>query len=140
MLVPNTVDYHLFKRMREWPMANIVQQDGYSYCFFFGLGNYLAFVAQGFNGQAHQVHSTKGMVKTGMQCSGINEVRHAQLLNIAQALKIGMFYQVENQVGRYADEPVNRVVNYLLFIQSSFSVCKNAIQRYNARRTIVNFC
>jgi len=35
-----------------------------------------------------------------------------------------MFDQVEHQVGRYADEPVNRVVYDLLFIQ-----WRNAVQK-----------
>ena len=46
-------------------------------------------------------------------------MRHPQLLNVAQALKVWVVYQVINQFGWYADEPVNRVVDDFPFIQSS---------------------
>jgi len=74
------------------------------------------------------------MVKTGMQCAGIYQMRHSQLLNITQTLKIGMFYQVENQVRRDADKPIYRVIYYFLFVQSS---CKDAkVLNYDKTSTL----
>jgi len=64
------------------------------------------------------------MVKTGMQRAGVNQVRHAQLFDIAQTLKVRMLNKVKYQLGRDTDEPVNRVVNDLLFIQCWFYATK----------------
>ena len=51
-------------------------------------------------------------------------MRHPQLFNIAQALKIGVCYQIKNQLGWYGNKPVNRVVYYFLFIQSGYKYAK----------------
>ena len=64
------------------------------------------------------MHGTQRMVKTRMQRTGINQVGHAQLLNIPQPLKVRMLNKVEHQFRRDADKAVNRVVYNLLFIQS----------------------
>lgn len=57
------------------------------------------------------------MVESGMQRAGIHQVRHTQLLDITQALKVRMLNQIEHQFGRYTYKSVNRVVYYFLFIQ-----------------------
>ena len=77
----------------------------------------MALAAQGFNGKFHQVHGTQGMVKTRMQSTRVNQVCHPQLFNIAQPLKVRMFYQIKYQFGWNGNKPVYRVVYNLLFIQ-----------------------
>jgi hypothetical protein len=57
------------------------------------------------------------MLKPGVVCTGINQVRHAQLLDMPQSLKVGVRYNIEDQLAFDADETVNRIVNDLLFIQ-----------------------
>ena len=99
-------------------MANIMQQNSDDNRLLFYFRNLVPFIAQCFNGHTHQVHSAQRVMKTGMQRAGINQVRHAQLFNVSQPLKIWVLYQVENQVGGDADEAVNRVVYYFLFVQS----------------------
>ena len=68
------------------------------------------------------MHCAQGMMKTGMQRAGINQMRHPHLLNIAQPLKIGMFNKVEYQFRWDADKTVNRVVDYFLFIQFGYKL------------------
>jgi len=48
---------------------------------FFG-AYMMPLIAEGFYGCTHQVHGTKRMMKTGVQRTGINKVRHPQLLNV----------------------------------------------------------
>ena len=99
-------------------MANIMQQNSDDNRLLFYFRNLVPFIAQRFDGHTHQVHSAQCMVKTGMQRAGVNQVCHAQLFDVSQPLKIWVLYQVENQVGGDADEAVNRVVYYFLFIQN----------------------
>ncbi len=68
-------------------------------------------------------------MKTGMQSAGIYEMRHAQLFDITQALKVWMGYKVKYQFGRDTDKTVYRVVYYFLFIQCCLYKCKNVKQR-----------
>lgn len=81
----------------------------------------MPFIAKGFNSRAHEVHGTQGMMKAGMQCAGINQVRHAQLFNVTKPLKTGVFNQIVHQFRRDGDKSVNRVVNDLLFIQWAYN-------------------
>ena len=43
---------------------------------------------------------------------------HAQLFDISEPLEIRVLNEVEHQVGRNTDKPIDRVVYDLLFIQS----------------------
>ena len=103
--------------MREWAMADIVQQDGYGNRFLLFGADIVALALQGFNSEAHQVHGTQSMVKACVQGTWINQVRHAQLFDVAQPLKIRMLHQVEYQFGWDADKTVNRIVDNFLFVQ-----------------------
>jgi len=80
----------------------------------------MALVSEGFKRCIHQVHGAQSVMKTGVQCSGIYQVGHAQLFNITQPLKVWMGYKVKDQFGWDTDKTVNRVVNYFLFIQCRF--------------------
>ena len=83
------------------------------------------------------MHGTQGMMKTGMQSAGINQVRHAQLFDVTQPLEIRMLDKIENQVWRDTYKAVNRVVNYFLLIQ--IVSLMNAPQRYNTVVYLLNF-
>ena len=84
----------------------------------------MVFVAQRFDSHSHQVHGAERVMKTGMQRAGIYQVRHAQLLNVPQPLKIGMFNKIEYQLRRDTDKAVNRIVNYFLFVQYGYKNVK----------------
>ena len=64
------------------------------------------------------------MVKACVQRTGINQVSHAQLLDVPKALKIRMRYQVEYQFRRNTDKTVNGVVYNFLFIQFIYNDTK----------------
>jgi len=64
-------------------------------------------------------------------------MRHAHLLDVTQALKVGVLYQVKYKTGWDGYESINGIVNYFLFIQSLFTLLrgvalpqKNTLQRY----------
>jgi hypothetical protein len=52
-----------------------------------------------------------------MRGTGVNIIRKAQLPDPSQALKIGMFYDVEQALEGDVDEPVYRVIDDLFFIR-----------------------
>ena len=82
ILMMNALHNGLLQRVRKWPMADVMQQDGYGYGLFLGFCDHLSLVSQGFHRHIHQVHGAEGMMKTGMQSAGINQVRHAQLFDV----------------------------------------------------------
>ena len=55
------------------------------------------------------------MMKTRVQCAGIDVVREAHLLDAPLSLKIRMLYQLEQQSVGNADKTVHRVVENLGF-------------------------
>ena len=61
------------------------------------------------------VHGTQGMLKTGVNGSGIYRVGESQLTDSAKPLKIAVFDQVENQIVRDGNKSINGVVKYLPF-------------------------
>lgn len=63
------------------------------------------------------MHGSDGVLKSGVQGPRINQMRETHLLDIAQPLKITVFYQVKNQVGWNGHKAINGIVNYFLFIQ-----------------------
>ena len=54
------------------------------------------------------------MVKTCVQGSGINKIRQPQLLDPAQALKVGVLKQLEHQFIRHRNETVNGIIEDLM--------------------------
>ena len=73
-----------------WPMANIMQQDGYIYSLFFFLSNDQTFSSEGFYCHSHQMHRPDSMVKPCMNSPRINKVCHPHLLYISKPLKVGV--------------------------------------------------
>jgi len=59
------------------------------------------------------VHGSQGMVKSRMVCPGINQVAESHLRYPAQALKVRMGNQVENQVVGNPYKSVNWIIKYL---------------------------
>ena len=70
------------------------------------------------------MHGPQGVMKAGMQRAGVYQVRHAQLFDIAQPLKIRVLYQIEYQLRGDTDESVYRIVYDLLFVQFKFCGAK----------------
>ena len=77
----------------------------------------MTFESQGFHGQTPEVKSTQGMMEAGMQSPGVHKVGEPELLDAAQTLKKWMFDEVKNQVIRYSDETINRVIENLTLIR-----------------------
>ena len=71
---------------------------------------------QQLNGASHQVHGAKAMCKSRVVGSRIHQIGHADLLDAPKSLEIRMFYDVEMQFIRDADEAVNGVVEDFLFV------------------------
>ena len=62
------------------------------------------------------MHGSDGMLKTGVQCTGIDEMCETKLFDPPQPLKVRVLDKVEYQVRRNCDKSVNRIVYYLSFI------------------------
>jgi hypothetical protein len=56
------------------------------------------------------------MVKTRMLCAWINQITQPKLLNVAQALKIGVLDDIIDQLASNGDEAINRIVDDFLFV------------------------
>ena len=95
----------------------------------------MPFATQSFDGQAHQVHGAKSVMKPCVQSAGIDQMRHSQLLDIAQPLEIRVLNKVEYQLGGDTDKTINRVVNYFLFVQ--LKICSAKMSNYS-NKVIVN--
>jgi len=64
------------------------------------------------------VHGTQGMVKPGVQRTGVDKMCHSELFDVPQPLKIGMGNQVKDQLRGYINESVDRIIYDFLFVQS----------------------
>jgi hypothetical protein len=62
------------------------------------------------------MHSTNGMMKPGMNGSGIHQIGEPQLTNAAQPLEIRVFHEVKYQLMLNGDKSVYRVVDDFSFI------------------------
>lgn len=62
------------------------------------------------------MHGTNGVLKPGMCGAGIYKAGKSQLSYPTESLNIGMFKQVKNEVGRYDDESVYRIIDDFTFI------------------------
>ena len=58
------------------------------------------------------------MMKTGMYGTGVNIIAQCQLLYPAQALKIGVLYNIKNQFVWYGNKTVYRVVKYFALVHT----------------------
>lgn len=64
------------------------------------------------------------MLKAGVKGSGIYQMRHADLLDVTKALKVGVLYQVEYKTGWDGYKSINGIVYNLLLIQSLLYAAK----------------
>ncbi len=80
-------DQTVFQRVGEWPMANIMKQNGNGNGLSFLVGDFMAFGPDYLNGLSHKVHGTYGMLKSGVVGAWINKMGHTQLSDSAQTLK-----------------------------------------------------
>ena len=55
------------------------------------------------------------MVKTGVVCPRINQIRHSHLGNTAQSLEVRMGYDIKDPLTRYSNKTVNWIVKYFEF-------------------------
>ena len=62
------------------------------------------------------MHCTQGMMKSGMQCSGVYQIGQAELFYSSQALKIRVLYYFEYELVWDSNKSKDRVVEYLVLI------------------------
>ncbi len=77
----------------------------------------MSFSPQHLYSQLHQVHRAQCMVEPGMQSSRIDQVCHAQLLDIPKSLEIWMGDQIKYNGRRNTDKAIYRIIYYFLFVQ-----------------------
>ena len=77
-------------------MAYVVQQNGQGSPFVFFIGDGYPLVAKVIQGNAYKVHGTQGMVKTGVVCPGVNQLRQTHLFNPPEPLETGMVDDVKD--------------------------------------------
>ena len=63
------------------------------------------------------------MMKSSVLCSRVDQVAKPQLLNVTQSLEEGVLNQIMDQFMLNRDEPIHRVVNDFLFVQSIGEDC-----------------
>ena len=99
-------------------MTDIMQKDWPAYWLVFpGLEISIPLILQCIECSAHEIHSSKRMVKTCMKCARINQVGKPKLLYSSKTLKITMLDDVKNEIVGYIDESVNRIIKNFLFVQ-----------------------
>ena len=67
------------------------------------------------------MHSANGVLKAVVVCTGIHQVRQAQLRNAAQALEKWMVNEFENERVANGDEAVHRIID-------DFSFCDQSVE------------
>ena len=126
-------DNGVLQGMGKGAVADIMQQDGEDRSQPFFLVDLVPFLTKDIEGFLHQVHGTQGMMKAGMQGSGVDKVGEPQLLYAPQALEPRVLDQVKDQVGGDVDEPVHRVIDDFSLIESQVLqgvvLCKFSIIR-----------
>src|SRR5690554_2265454 len=138
-LVVNAPHEGRFQHMGKGTMAQIVHQYGGVNGLCLVGTDVLSLGPQGLHGLRHQVHAAQGVLKAGMGGTRIYEWRHAQLLDPAQALQVGVFDEVEKQFARYVDEAVDRVVDDFLFI-NGFQIGTSFNEILSCRCKVKFFC
>src|SRR5690606_14098685 len=105
-------------------VTDIVEKDCQKYGFFFIFRNLMSFATNNLYGEVHEVHGSQNMMKTGMQCSRIHQVGHAQLFDASQALHVRMFHKIKNELVRNGNETVNGIIEYFLLVVLAHRSCR----------------
>lgn len=71
------------------------------------------------------MHSTQSMMESSMVGTRVYQFCQAHLLDSSESLKIGVIDDVKYQLTPYGDEPINRVVDNLSFVQV---MCFNSLK------------
>jgi hypothetical protein len=96
--------------MGEGGMTEVMHQDGPQGSQTIVRTQSVALVLQNIQGALHQMHGSKGMGHTGVGSSGVHQICHPKLPDIAEPLKQRMIQQVQDQRGLQPNEPVKGVV------------------------------
>ena len=122
----NFTRYRVFKRMAEWPMPNIMKQDGAQERYFLFIRYLITLQSQLINRILHEVHGANGVLKAIVQRTGIDQVRQTKLRNAPQTLKPRMIDELQNKRMADGNESINRVVDdFTLECQEKILDCKN---------------
>ena len=109
-------DQAVLQGVGEGSVPDVVQQDGHTYCPGLLLCDLVSLGTDDFNGQAHEMHGTYGMLEAGMIGPGIDKVGESQLLNPPQALEQRMFNQVKYQIVWDFDESIHGIIDDFQFV------------------------
>src|SRR5690606_31661794 len=93
--VLHTFQQGLFEGVRKRPMADVVKQDGQLGGLIFFVCDLHILVPEAVEHTPHQVHGTQRVLKTGMERTGVYEVRQTELPDVTQPLEPGMGYYIE---------------------------------------------
>lgn len=96
-------------------MTDVMQQDGQLHCLTFLCGDLDTLVAEAVQCFAHQVIGAQRMLETGMSCTRIDHIGHAQLTDMPESLEPRMTDDLEDQRIVNGYETVKRVVDDLAF-------------------------
>src|SRR5690606_8466470 len=84
-------------------------------------GDLMAFDPEVVEGLTHEMHGADRVLKPGVQCSRIDIVGQSELFDPSQPLEISVFNQVEDQIGRYGDKPIYRIIEDLALIHTGMT-------------------
>lgn|SRR5690606_3334153 len=112
VLVVEIGDEVVLERMREWAVADVVKQCGRERRRGLVLADGSALLGEIREGILHQSHGSQRVSEAGMLGSGKDEVPDAQLPNSPKALHLWGLNEVQDEVLRDGDEPVNRIGEY----------------------------
>lgn len=107
----NFTGYRVFKCMAEWPMPNIMKQNGAQERYFLFIRYLITLQSQLINRILHEVHGANGVLKAIVQRTGIDKVRQTKLRNAPQTLKPRMIDELQNKRMADGNESIDRVVD-----------------------------
>lgn len=70
------------------------------------------------------------MLKSGVLCRWVNKISKAELFDVTEPLKPGVFDNAKNQLTRNFDKTVNGVVDYFLFVQEGTVIFFNLVKNW----------
>ena len=103
--------------MRKWSMAGVMEQRSDLCRLDFLVRKINPFCFQDLQSLPHQVQGPKGMVKSRMDSTRIDQFRKSQLAYVAHALQVGMLDQIKDCRAFDRDKPVDGIVYDFVFVQ-----------------------
>jgi len=65
------------------------------------------------------------MLESGMESSRVNKIRQAKLFDVTKPLKVRMRDDIVEQIARYGDKSIYRIVDGLFLVQLQEFICSH---------------